>query len=342
MALTAHRVSSGRCCPPGMRPDEFCTVPLRDRRARLYWPLPVVKLASRWLIGIVLAMLTMNFVTVGGAGAKNVVPAEPSAATPTEDTFTREMLSGWRLTGFLGPVSPDLFTWIESWEPGKIMYDGIARPPLSGNVLITICLGPDEYSHMPRPGGSDSVGVLKGSWNEWTSDEGTRVAWFGFADADNNWLTISINSPSEADAAAMAAEVARLPMFNSSPRTPFEPLLVIRRIARLSSLLSSPFTFLVTVWLADCRVRRRSGGWSRRALAWAVISAFWIAGIALLGLTPAAQSSVADWVWGYTGPGYRPWVLGVPIAVFGFGLCVAAGLLIWHSVSWRKSGSEYR
>jgi hypothetical protein len=124
-------------------------------------------------------------------------------------------------------------------------------------------------------GGPDRLGVLVGSWTRGTH-EGIYSAAFSFADADDRWLTVDIQSPVESDVETLAVEVARLRMFNTSPSTPFDDVMRRKQIARAVAWVFLPFAFLASILLPERRLRRKKVSGVRRVLALAAISVLWI------------------------------------------------------------------
>lgn len=291
------------------------------------------RVCIRWL-GALLATGTIGeLMFLGVLSAHANPPPGTSAETLPVLSVPGEFLTGSHLARFLGPVSPNLFTWSKSWEPGQVVYFGAATPPLSGRVYITIVLGPREYSQMPSPGGPDRLGVLVGAWQRWTTDDGTHVAEFGFADADNNWVNVNINSPVQADAETIAAEVSRLPIFNSKPEAPFHGLLVRERIIRAVCWLLAPCAFAATIWLADRRVRRTRGSLFPRAITLAAISVLWLGlFIAIVRLSPLGLSGALFW---YQTWAQLFWIVAVAAFCFIGAVCVAVGMMLWRLLTAR-------
>lgn len=205
-----------------------------------------------------------------------------------ENNDATEALSGPDLAKFLGPASPSLITWSRHVDRDVESYDGTANPPLSGIVSISIFLPPwkPDLGSMPTPDGPDRLGVLHGTWSRGVHDSIYLVG-FGFADRKDRWLDINIHSPKQSDADQIALEVSRLPMFNSTPETPFRSLEIRKQLRRAVAWLLMPFLFLLTLWWPDRYLRRSGASRLRRVLIVMVISAVWIP--ALLALISSVQ-----------------------------------------------------
>lgn len=186
-------------------------------------------------------------------------------------------LSGRELAEFLGPVSPNLLTWQKSIEPDAEAFSGTAKPPLSGSVTIDIFLWTTkpDLGVMPAVGGPDQLGILHGSWTKGIYD-GVHSATFSFADTDERWIKVDIQSPVESDVDTLAREISRLPMFNLTPATPFHDVMVRKQIARVVDWLLLPSLFVISMWLPDRHLRKKRVNGLRRALTLASISAVWI------------------------------------------------------------------
>lgn len=204
-----------------------------------------------------------------------VVPAA-ATATAQESTGARP-LSGRDLVRFLGPVSEKLASWQKTIAPDADRYEGTANPPLAGSVAIGIHLWTwkVDLGRQPQMGGPDRLGVLVGSWTRGTH-EGIYSASFSFADADDRWITVDIQSPVESDVETLAVEVARLRMFNTSPSIPFDDVMRRKQIARAVAWVFLPFAFLASILLPERRLRRTRVSRVRRVLTLAAISVLWI------------------------------------------------------------------
>jgi len=200
-----------------------------------------------------------------------------ATASAQENTAGEEPLSGRDLVEFLGPVSEKLAGWQKTIAPDADIYEGTANPPLAGSVTIGIHLWTwkVDLGQQPQIGGPDRLGVLVGSWTRGTH-EGIYSAAFSFADADDRWITVDIQSPVESDVETLKAEISRLPMFNTSLSTPFTGVMTRKQIARVVAWVLLPSAFLVSVLLPEHSLRRRGISRLRRALVLAAISALWI------------------------------------------------------------------
>jgi hypothetical protein len=206
-----------------------------------------------------------------------VVILATATAIAQENTAGEEPLTGRDLVTFLGPVSEKLARWQKTVETDGEIYRGEANPPVSGSIDIFICLWTwqVDLGQQPQLGGPDRLGVLVGSWTR-EMHEGVYSATFSFADADQRWIKVGIQSPVEADLEAPVAEVSRLPMFNASPSTPFDSVMKRKQIARFVYWVFLPSAFLASLLLPERSLRRRGASRLRRALVLAAISAAWI------------------------------------------------------------------
>lgn len=186
-------------------------------------------------------------------------------------------MSGRELAKFLGPVSPSLFTWQKSIHPDAEFYYGKANQPLSGHVdiLITLWTWKPDLGLMPTPGGPDRLGILPGAWSKGKHEQ-TYLGGFLFADADERKISVNINSPVEADVDTMATEVSRLPMFNGTPSAPFRGIMIRKQIARAVDWVLLPSLFVISLWLPNRHLRKKSARGLRRALTFAATSTVWI------------------------------------------------------------------
>jgi hypothetical protein len=208
-----------------------------------------------------------------------VVAAVISATTASaqENAAVDKTLSGAELVKFLGPVSEKLARWQKTIAPDADMYEGTANPPLAGSVTIGINLWTwkVDLGQQPQMGGPDRLGVLVGSWTRDTH-EGIYSAAFSFADADDRWITVDVQSPVKSDVETLAVEIARLPIFSTSPSTPFDDVMRRKQIARAIAWVFLPFAFLASILLPERRLRRKKVRGMLRALTLAAISILWI------------------------------------------------------------------
>jgi hypothetical protein len=217
----------------------------------------------------------------------------PAAATAGAQENTEKPLSGRDLIRFLGPVSEKLAGWQKSIFPDAEIYEGTANPPLAGSVTIGIHLWTwkVDLGQQPQMGGPDRLGVLVGSWTK-GNFEGIYNATFSFADADERWVTVEIESPVQSDVETLIVEIGRLPMFSTSPSTPFDDVMSRKRIARAVAWVLLPSAFLVSILLPERRLRRKRVSGLRRALILATISILWLP--VFLGLQIISQRQLLE------------------------------------------------
>jgi hypothetical protein len=180
-------------------------------------------------------------------------------------------LSGHELKKFLGPVSPDLCSWQKVVTPDSEGYVGTAKPPLNGSVDITMLLWTWKIDlGSIEVGGPDHLGVLEGHRYESSYEDSNHQlnyqVSFNFADLDDRKIMVNIVSPSKSDADRLAAEVARLPMFNATPSAPFRALILRRRVGLILTYAVFPLLFFATLWFSNRALRKRSH-WARLAAA---------------------------------------------------------------------------
>jgi hypothetical protein len=239
-------------------------------------------------------------------------------------------LSGRELRTFLGPVPETLATWDKDFEGQVEIYLGRANPPVSGDVSIMIIS--NRWHNMaglyqqPKVGGRDRLGVLHGE----LSIRGSNGAYgrhFSFADTDDRWMWVNVNSPVEADAERLFAEISRLPMFNATPATPFHEIVMWENIALSINYFFFPVLLLLSVWLLDRFLRRRKASGLRRALTAAGGFAGWI--LLFLGLFVVSRFSAPAGAILYATPGS---FLAPALAI----LFLAAAILavVWLLVRW--------
>lgn len=194
-------------------------------------------------------------------------------------------------------MSPALITWHKQIDPDAERYEGTANPPLSGTVSISLFLPPwkPDLGSMPRPEGPDRLGVLHGTWSRNVQD-GVHLLYFGFADRKDRFLVIDISSPKQSDADQLAEAVAWLPVFNSTPETPFHSLEIRKQLRRAVAWLLLPFLFLLTLWLPDRYLRRNGAHGLRRILTVIVLSAIWIPALTALILFAQSMGAVRDFI----------------------------------------------
>jgi hypothetical protein len=219
--------------------------------------------------------LTTVCVVIAAVGAMPTLRAECLGGS--------ELLSGRELAKFLGPVSPKLMTWCKFVGRDAESYTGTVNPPVSGIVTISLFLPPwkPDLGVMPGVDGPDRLGVLHGTWSKGVH-EGVYLAGFSFADRKGRYLDININSAKQSDVDQLAREVSQLPMFNSTPETPFHPLEVRNQVARVVAWLLLPFLFLLSIALPERHLRKKRASGLRRTLTIATISAVWIAALLIL------------------------------------------------------------
>lgn len=203
------------------------------------------------------------------------VPSDPDDRFRREEGYTE--LQGKALRRFLGPVSPAIARWFRQADVVGETYWSIMNPPLTGEAGISISTL--SATHMPEPGGTDSLGPLRGRWSK-GGGRGKYSAEFGFAEADYSWLRVYITAETETDREIIINEISRLPMFNATADTPFQNLRRWEQALRVLRWLL-PVSFVASIWLGDRFLRRRNRSWLMRSSLLAVVCATWLLGFLL-------------------------------------------------------------
>lgn len=188
-----------------------------------------------------------------------------------------EELKGRALAKFLGPVPFNLCTWQRAITVGGEEYHGTAQSPRSGSVDIDVEVG--EMCVFGSFHTGEKLGVFSTRWNRGTSDGHTyanAVVYDGDLNASfKRIVMISISGERDSDVDALIVAVSRLPMFNASTRTPFEPVANRKRLALGLNCIVFPSLLLAGVWLAERRLRQSGGNAWKRAAMIALIALLW-------------------------------------------------------------------
>lgn len=175
-------------------------------------------------------------------------PITPSTAVRADDCFVRsatrlrqdgEPLAEDELPGFLGPVSPDSFTWRIVNGPDFVVYHGKAKPPLSGSVGFYLGGWPQDLQQSATTIRS-RLGRYPVKWHRSTGAEGSiqQEAIIALGGVEDMKAHVWADASNEQELGKLLSAVGQLPIFSSGTLPgrfqPFHVLLLEeRRIRRL-------------------------------------------------------------------------------------------------------------
>jgi hypothetical protein len=218
---------------------------------------------------------TPGFATLLGSLALAVTGVSESSGQDGKPIPEKE------LPRFLGPVSPDQFTWRVVNGPDFQVYYGKANPPLAGSVGFYFGGFPEDL----KPGQTtlkSRLGNFQVKW-ERSVDANGSISQEGIFLVDGLWLTAHVwaSAPNQNQLDDLLSVVGRLPTFASGaiPER-FEEIhniLVEEQRTRRVSWICWWALFIAVAWVADRICRGRQISAAGRLLAFAGVIPFMMA-----------------------------------------------------------------
>ncbi|HEV8618526.1 MAG TPA: hypothetical protein VGQ70_03455 [Candidatus Udaeobacter sp.] len=143
------------------------------------------------------------------------------AATSLFAANRAEPLTGKELEEFLGPVSPHVFRWTKLTAIDFELYNGEAKPPLSGHVGFYVGGHPN---FKPNPRGTKlkgRIGIFPVIWYR-SIDKDALISQQTLVRLDNYWqVDLMISTKRQEDIERLIATIGHLPLFAKKPRFVF-------------------------------------------------------------------------------------------------------------------------
>jgi hypothetical protein len=125
------------------------------------------------------------------------------------------------LRDFLGPVSPEAFRWSKYTMIDFELYNGEAKPPLSGQVAFYLGGHPD---FKPAANSSRTEGLLGRYRVDWYRSVGDKdaIQQQALIRLDDYWqVDLTVTAKRQEDVNQIIATIAKLPLFSEPPKPAF-------------------------------------------------------------------------------------------------------------------------